>query len=82
MAAAGPMGKRRPQHAQAVSAVCVSMVCVSMMVCVTPSRNLASPETVQYCLAIQGRVLGVPAVVAPGGGAFSRTSTAPVECRV
>ena len=38
-----------------VSSVCVSMVYVSMVCVSTPSRNLASPETVQYCFTIQGR---------------------------
>ena len=39
-----------------VNTVCVSMVCVSMVCVSTPSRNLASPETVQYCSTIQGRL--------------------------
>ena len=37
-----------------VSTVCVSMVCVSTVCVSTPSRNLASPEIVQYCCTIQG----------------------------
>ena len=57
-AAAGPVGKRRPQRhsTQAVKMVCPSMVCVRMVCVSTPSRNLASPETVQYCSTIQGRL--------------------------
>ena len=36
-----------------MSTVCVSMVCVSIVCVSTPSRNLASPETAQYCFTLQ-----------------------------
>ena len=42
---------------QAVNTVCVSMVCVRMVCVSTPSRNLASPETVQYRYTTQGHLI-------------------------
>ena len=39
-----------------MNTVCVRMACISIVCASTPSRNLASPETVQYCFTIQGRL--------------------------